>query len=153
MCYWVLTVSGNVIARTTTQHVTRDKYLDPVMCERIKDFDKQIEKLLDDTNFVNPEAGELYIDEVEDKDEAAHGDGTQTPDDDEYADMNTEERPKQDDVDSKTYDKYIGAEVMMDVPGEGPKHAAVKRRIKNEDRSQGVTYHRNPIMDTREYEL
>ena len=104
MCYWVLTVSGNVIARTTVQHVTRDEYLDPVMCKRIKEFDKQIEKRLDDTNFVNPEAGELYIGEVEDEDEAAHGDGNQTPDDDEYAEMNTKERPEQDDVDSKTYD-------------------------------------------------
>ena len=59
------------------------------MCERIKQFDGQIEKRLDDTNFVNPEAGELYIDEVEDEDKAAHRDGTQTPDDDEYADMKT----------------------------------------------------------------
>ena len=48
--------------------MTRDEYLDPVMCERIKEFDKQIEKRLDDTNFVNPEAGELYIDKVEDED-------------------------------------------------------------------------------------
>ena len=65
MCYWVLTVSGNVIARTTFQHVTRDKYLDPVMCERIKEFDKKIRKRLDYTNFVNPEAGGLYIDFID----------------------------------------------------------------------------------------
>ena len=44
MCYWVLTVSGNVIAMMNVQHVTRDEYLDPLMCERIKKFDKQIEK-------------------------------------------------------------------------------------------------------------
>ena len=132
MCYWVLTVSGNVIARTTVQHVNRDEYLDLVMCERIKEFDEKIEKRLDDTNFVNPEARELYIDEFEYENEAAHRDGTQMPDDDEYADMNTEERPKQDDVDFETYDKYIGSEVMMDVPGEGPNRATVRRRIENE---------------------
>ena len=68
-------MSGNFIARTTVQHVTRDEYLDPVMRERIKEFDEQIKKRLDDTNFVYPEAGELYIDAVEDDDEAAHGDG------------------------------------------------------------------------------
>ena len=72
----------------------------------------------------------MYIDEVGDEDEAAHRDGTQTPDDDEYADMKTKERPEQDDVDSKTYDKYIGAEVMMDVPGEVPKHATMKKILK-----------------------
>ena len=71
----------------------------------------------------------MYINEVEDEEEAAHGDVTQTPDDDEYADMNTKEPPKQDDVDSETYDKYIVSEVMMDVPGEGPKRATAKRRI------------------------
>ena len=43
------------------------------------------------------------------------GDGTQTPDDDEYADMNTEEWPEQDDFNSETYNKYIGAGVMIDV--------------------------------------
>ena len=42
---------------------------------------------------------------------------------------------------------------MMDVPGEGPKRATVKRRIENEDGSRAGTYHRNPMMDTREYEL
>ena len=41
----------------------------------------------------------------------------------------------------------------MDVSGEGPKHATVKRRIENEDRSRAGTYHRNLLMDTLEYEL
>ena len=51
----------------------------------------------------------MYIDKVEDEDETAHGDGTQTHDDDEYADMKTKELSKKDDVDSETYDQYIGA--------------------------------------------
>ena len=128
------------MVRTTVQHVTRDGYLDQVICERIKEFDKQIEKQLNDTNFVNPEAGELYINEVKDEDEASLGDGTQTPDDDEYADMNTKERTKQDDVDSETYDKYMGAEVMMDVNSKGPKRATLKRHIENKDGSRAGTY-------------
>ena len=37
--------------------------------------------------------------------------------------------------------------------GEVPKRATVKRRNENEDGSRSGTYHRNPIMDTREYEL
>ena len=81
------------------------------------------------------------------------GNGTQTPDDDEYAEMNTKERPEGDDVDSKIYDKYIRSKAMMDVPGEGPKRATVKRRIENKDGSQAGTYHRNPMLDTREYRL
>ena len=95
----------------------------------------------------------MYINEVEDEDKAAQGYGTQTPDDDEYSDMNTEEWPEQDDVNSETYNKYIRSAVMIDVPGEGPKRATARRRIKNKDGSPAITYHRIPMMDTREYEL
>ena len=153
MCYWVLTVSGKVISRTSVQHVTRDELLDPEMIEIITKFDKDLEKRLDDTNFTNPEAGELCIDDIDDADEVAHGDGSNTPSVDEYADMEPEERPERDDVDDDAYDKYIGAEVMMDVPGEGSRRATVKRRVRNEDGTAAGTHHRNPLMDTREYEL
>ena len=43
MCYWVLTVSGKVVSRTSVQHVTRDEMLDSTMVERIKGFDKDLE--------------------------------------------------------------------------------------------------------------
>ena len=99
ICYWVLTVSGNVIARTPVHHVIRDELLDPVMIERKKKSDEDLEKRLDDTNFVNPESGELCIDAIDDEDEVAHGDGSNTPSDVYYSSMRTEERPDQDNMD------------------------------------------------------
>ena len=54
ICYWVLTLSGNFIARTSLQYVIRDEFLDLVIIERIKKFDEDLEKLFDDTIFVNP---------------------------------------------------------------------------------------------------
>ena len=61
----------------------------------------------------------------------------------------TEERPEQDDIDDTDYDKYIGAEVIMNVPGEGQRMATVRCHVENLDGEKGGTYHRNPIMDTR----
>ena len=69
MCYWILLVSGHVISQTTVQHVTHDELMTTEMAEIIKEYDEDLEKRLDDTNFVNPEVGELYIDEMEDADD------------------------------------------------------------------------------------
>ena len=74
MCYWVLTVSGNVISRTTVQHVSRDDLIDPVMKEKIKSFDEALVKRLDDTKFTDDQGAEFYIDDLDDADAAAHGD-------------------------------------------------------------------------------
>ena len=83
MCYWVLTVSVKVVSQTSVQHVTCDNILDPAMVERINGFEKSLEERLDDTNFTNEEAGYMCIDNIEDADEATHGDGSKTPSDDE----------------------------------------------------------------------
>ena len=153
MCYWVLTVSGNVISGTLVCHVTWDELLDPVLAEKVAEFDIKLKKRLYDTNFVNPEAGDLYIDELDKSDEASHGEGSQTPYGRKYADMIQEELPEKNDVDDKAYDKYIGAEVMMDVPVEGKRCATVNRRVDNIDGNKSGTYHQNSMMDTREYKL
>ncbi len=153
MCYWILTVSGKIIARTTVQHVTREDLLDQHLGDKIKEFDKALEIRMDDTNFVNDKGDDFYINDIKEADEAAHGNGSNTPTDKEYGDMLTEDCPKQDDIDDAAYDKYIGAEVMMDVPGEGPRRATVKRRVEDLEGKKAGSYHRNPMMDTREYEL
>ena len=76
-----------MVSRTSVQHVTHDEMLNPAMVERIKGFDKSLEERLDDTNFTNKEAGDMCIDDIDDAVEAAHGNGSNTPSDDEYADM------------------------------------------------------------------
>ena len=115
MCYWVLTVSGNVVSRTTVQDVSRDDLLHLVMKEKIKLFDEALDKRLDNTKFTDDQGTEFYIDDLEDADAAAHGDGSQTPSDADYGDMLVEERPDRDDVDDEAFNKYIGAEVMMEL--------------------------------------
>ena len=60
---------------------------------------------MDNTNFVNDKGNNFYIDDINEADEAAHGDGSNTPTDKEYGDMLTEDRPEQDDIDDAAYDK------------------------------------------------
>ena len=49
---------------------------------------------MDDTNFFDDVRDDLYIDNVDEGDEAAHGDGPNTPSDETYEDMMMEERPE-----------------------------------------------------------
>ena len=61
--------------------------------------------------------------------EASHGDGSNTPSDEEYGDMMVEERPDKGGIDDAAYENYIGAEVMIDVPVEGPMRATVRHCV------------------------
>jgi hypothetical protein len=54
MCYWILTVSGKVIANTTVQHITRLDYEDPNIIKQIEAFNTALTNQLDDTKFQTP---------------------------------------------------------------------------------------------------
>ena len=56
-------------------------------------------------------------------------------------------------MDDYEYDRYIGAEVLVGVPGEGSRQATVKRCVRNDNGTVVGTQHRNPLIYTREYEL
>ena len=49
LCYWLVTEHGNVIARTTVQHVVRNDYLDPNINDKIVAFNDALVARLDDT--------------------------------------------------------------------------------------------------------
>ena len=121
MCYWVLTVSGKVFARTTLQHAICNELIDTEMKWWIDKFDEELDKRWDDTNFVDDVEADFYIFGLYEADEAAHGDGSNTSSDEAYEDMMAEESPEHDDIDNVAYNKCIGSEVIMDVPGEGPR--------------------------------
>jgi hypothetical protein len=42
LCFWVLTNTGQVVARTTIQKLSNEELLSPVVQEEIKAFDKDI---------------------------------------------------------------------------------------------------------------
>ena len=53
LCYWLITQSGKVIARTTVQHVVRDDYLDTRIGEQVNSFDRALEDRLNDTKLLH----------------------------------------------------------------------------------------------------
>jgi hypothetical protein len=156
LTYWILTRAGKVVARSTIQHVTIEEILDKVMDERISDFNRAINDRLDDTGYVIDnlldtanilqDEGELY------PEEAAYGDGSNTPTEDEYRmEQNPPDRLDEDDIDSEAYDKLLGAEVMVDFGMEGKKRATVKSRARDYDGNLIGRHHKNPQLDQREY--
>jgi hypothetical protein len=42
LCYWLVTDSGQVVAKTLVEHVTRDDYLHEDIKKQIEDFDKKL---------------------------------------------------------------------------------------------------------------
>ena len=79
MYYWVLTASGKVISRTNVHNVIHTTFLDPDMKWRIDKFDEKLQNRLDDTNFVDDVGADLYIGDMDEANEAAHEDGSNTP--------------------------------------------------------------------------
>ena len=81
---------GKLVTQTTVNHVICTELLDTDMKGRIEIFYEEIEKRLDDTNFVDDFGANFYFDDVDEANEAAHGDGANTPSDEAYEDMTAE---------------------------------------------------------------
>ena len=92
-------VLGKFVTRTIAHNVICTNLIDPDMKFRIDKFDGELEKRLDETNFVDDVGAAFYIDDVDEADEASHGDDNTTPSDKSYGYMMEEERPAQDNID------------------------------------------------------
>jgi hypothetical protein len=145
MTYWIMTQSGQVIARSMVQHVTTSDLSNTAVREAIENFDNAVNQRLAKENHVNIDLGVFYI-EDEDVNDALN-DGN-IPTDDEYGDMIIEPRP---DVDVETYDQYLNAEFVVNRDGE-PVRARVNKCARTEAGSLIGNAHTNPLFDTREYE-
>ena len=87
MCYWVATDSGQLVSKTSVEHVTQEDYLQANICKQIDEFNQKLE----DRNFqlnVDEDADLSFLEDVEIDDSGGvtteHG---ITPDDEEYGDM------------------------------------------------------------------
>jgi hypothetical protein len=102
--YWLITKSGKIISKTSVEHVTCDDYLQADKKKEIEAFNCTLETSLDDANFIVDGDGEfdsLYLQDIDDN---SYNLGVQHDNDDDttppqadYGDMNTEERPEDDD--------------------------------------------------------
>ena len=116
LCYWILTASGKVLARTTIQHVTALETSDEDIRTRVDTFNRIVKERLDDTAVTDNDTHRTgFLEDVELVDEEVCRWG-QLPPDLEYGDMLVENKPEADD--HQEYDKYIGLQLSLDRGGE-----------------------------------
>jgi hypothetical protein len=154
MSYWVLTNSGKVISSTTVQHVTQENMDEAATKLKVETFNQEVNTRLDDTNFQSndmPGTSPYLEDILLKEEEETVGTSGIIPPDAEYADMMEDNRMDADDfADSEEMDKYIGAQLLLDVGGETLQARVVKRSEELDGTKKGKG-HRNPIFDTRAY--
>jgi hypothetical protein len=51
LCYWIVTDSGQVVSKTSVDHVTCNDYLNEDMKAKVKEFEKKLGECLDDSNL------------------------------------------------------------------------------------------------------
>ena len=149
MTYWILTDTGNVIARSTVQHVTVTDMATDAMKTRVQLFDANLHERLDDTNFQLevPNHGIFYLQDEPDADTGFDTDNI--PADAEYGDMIQSTKPDIDEF--ETYDQYIGSEFFVNNNGESVPARVTKRARDNSGKPIGKR-NDNPLLDTREYD-
>ena len=127
LCYWVATDSGQLVSKTSVEHVTQEDYLQADIRKQIDEFNQKLEDRLDDANFrlnIDEEADLSFLEDIEIDDSGGatteHG---VAPDDEEYGDMLRGERPEDDD--EEAIDRYLNMELIMDVGTSGERRGRV----------------------------
>jgi hypothetical protein len=153
MCYWLIPVSGIVIANTSVQHVIADDYLQPAIKLQIDRFDAALTERLDDANFMLDPSDFNPIDTYDD-----YNDNIIAPDkfDDDASLFGewSEETQDIDNLDEARLDKFIGTTFILD-PDHSPYKLATKVKVR--DQSQDPSgrpigkSHDNPLLNTAEY--
>jgi hypothetical protein len=140
MCYWVLTKSGEINARSTVQHLSADELASPEVQAQLADFDSEVERRLDrgvhDVAVQNPVPDRLIdADEFEIEPFKAGA-----------------ANPEADTMDVEAYDKYISAQVLMPI-GDSKRTGKVLKRKDDGDGNPVGRANSNPLLDTRVYKV
>jgi hypothetical protein len=139
LCYWVLTNTGQVIARTTVQKLSNEEKLSSVIQDELRTFDKHVTDRLPE---YTPDADDLFMNPKDIYDVACD-----EPFEQESA------MPEQDDYpDAETYDQYITAQVLLP-RGDTMEKGTVLRRKRDSNGTLIGHAHSNPILDTRVFEV
>ena len=155
MCYWILTQTGQIVSRTTVQHVTKEEVLRDDIIRQIQKYHDDLESKIGDKQYVDNSADfDTFVnDDVPDPEEE---DPYLNPNEEEYQGYSLpeiEEIGAMDDARAAAdvYDKYLGVEVTL--PGNGDQYqmARVVKRIKGNDGNAIDPSPYNPLLDTSEY--
>jgi len=118
MYYWVLTDTGQVLARTTIQRVTNNNLQVTTIQERMRVYTQKITECLDDQNHVitTPVEGLILDDEVEDANDEPE----------------QETQPEQDDYTDDAFNAYLGAALLIP-HGDSYITGRVTKRLRDHD--------------------
>ena len=148
LCYWVLTRSGNVISRTTVQHVTADDLRNSAILKRFETFDIDATASL---TLKKPKASMCDCAPLYEDDDIWDGIDQPDPVDPSLVNGDVEEEV---DSDSTTFDPFIGAEVLITMGEEGnPRYGTVVRRARGHDGALKGVRNNNPLLSTARYEV
>ena len=151
LCYYILTNKGEVISRTTVQHIPREEFVKPEVQVAVKEYHVSLDQFLGQDQYVyEQEDNEFIRDDVE----ADVGTGfTEEELGMLMIAMDVDEFVKSDDAESEadTYDKYIGAEIALPNAADQKLMAKVRKKVQLDERNNENSY--NPILDGSVYEV
>ncbi|GFH49007.1 hypothetical protein CTEN210_05483 [Chaetoceros tenuissimus] len=153
MCYWILSNTGNVLPRTTIQHVLQSECNQEDIQEQIRAYHEAVSDAFGADNFVSDLDG---FDKVINEDvplvkETETGysvhDNIAVPEVDDVVDHDN--AVKQQD----TYDMYIGAEVLFPNAVGDERMGKVVKRLRKNDGEPSNTGSYNQLHDTALYQV
>jgi hypothetical protein len=127
LCYWILSASGRVLARTTVQHVTLDDVARDEVKAKMKEYNDELNNITGDGNcVVNDDGFQNFINEdMPDPYDLPMDDPDRLPDIDEVIDNSDAEKA------ADTYHSFVGAEVIVPDAAGNRRMAKVLRRIRD----------------------
>jgi len=130
MTYWLLTEKGTIIARSSVTTVSDLEGREPRMREQQELFMSKV--AANTLNASNATVSQIFPELIDDTPEFS------TPEADQFT--------------PEAYDEYLLAQVVLPIGGELHRGQVVRRKRDHEGRPIGIR-NRNPILDTREYEV
>ena len=151
LCYYILTEKATVLSRTPVQHITAEEFETAEMKNRVTKFHEALDMHIDaSSEYTNEVNGDDFVKEDEPVPMGYADDGdyfglSESPDIDKII-SNENERTQSD-----SYDKYIGAEIILPNSADQSLMAKVKKKISSNDRNNPNYY--NPLRDHNRYEV
>ena len=144
MSMWILKQNGEIVSRTTLRTLTDSE------------LDSETEKTKRDifTKAVKINLGTTLYDIGINSDLGDYSDDTYKPNFTPYMDNKGIEEPTIPEADAITdYDRYIESKVILPSYGKEMSSATVVSRVKDKDGKLKGTYNKNPILDTKVYDV
>ena len=141
LCYFILKSNGQVVSRTTVQPMKDEELSKNAIQHQLNEFDANLKERLSDSSFqvvIDPSIQYLE-DEIAEADVWVPAQG-EIP----QVEMDT--------YDPETYDRLLGAEVILS-NGDRLERANVTKRLKDSEGNPIGRKHANPILDTSQYEV